>query len=317
MHHNMRNSVTSCSTSDYKTIKICFTQQLAHQVLSHHNMHHNTTWFLFCPSASHTGSDTPPPHVCCVQALNSIASQTGFGVTDTTNGVINTTTLDDVLSYNVVPGQALTTADFTNGMKLKNMKGETLVVAVRGSSAARMALAGDATAMIMINNATIVKGDIAAGKAIIHEVDMILLPRTYQAVLDSITTGDLAATSEDPLADLEMSSSSDVDDMSSSTMDDPLAGLIASAGDVETEDVEDMPANATIMMAATTKPTPVVASPAPATATVVAATPRPATTTAAITSTATPATVAPQQSGATTAFLSAMLVAVPALTLLL
>eukprot|EP00877_Chromochloris_zofingiensis_P011043 jgi/Chrzof1/6192/Cz17g15010.t1 len=250
-------------------------------------------------------------------ALNSIASQTGFGVTDTTNGVINTTTLDDVLSYNVVPGQALTTADFTNGMKLKNMKGETLVVAVRGSSAARMALAGDATAMIMINNATIVKGDIAAGKAIIHEVDMILLPRTYQAVLDSITTGDLAATSEDPLADLEMSSSSDVDDMSSSTMDDPLAGLIASAGDVETEDVEDMPANATIMMAATTKPTPVVASPAPATATVVAATPRPATTTAAITSTATPATVAPQQSGATTAFLSAMLVAVPALTLLL
>lgn len=71
--------------------------------------------------------------------------------------------LDQVVRYHVLP-EEVTSAQLTDGMKLKTLQGGTLTVSV------------DDDGHIKIDDATLVTGDIFASNGVIHIIDAVLLP---------------------------------------------------------------------------------------------------------------------------------------------
>ncbi|KAI8463011.1 MAG: Mdm33 family-domain-containing protein [Monoraphidium minutum] len=85
---------------------------------------------------------------------------------------------NSVFSYNVVPGKALLTSGLVNGATLATSNGETLAITVEGGVA-------------RVNGHRILKGNIVAGRAIVHVVDGVLLPPDLVEMLGATTsTGD-------------------------------------------------------------------------------------------------------------------------------
>lgn len=78
--------------------------------------------------------------------------------------------LTEVLSYHLVPGAALKASDLENNMKLDTaLEGKKLKIKVSNKgSLAVMTVAGQ--------KAKVVAADLHAGKAVVHVVDMVLLP---------------------------------------------------------------------------------------------------------------------------------------------
>jgi len=67
-----------------------------------------------------------------------------------------------ILTYHVVPGRVMA-ADVTKLDSAKTVNGETLTIKVSGNS-------------VMVNEAKVVKTDIAASNGVIHVIDMVVLP---------------------------------------------------------------------------------------------------------------------------------------------
>lgn len=80
----------------------------------------------------------------------------------------NRETLRRVLTYHVVPGR-VTAAQVVNITSAKAVSGDSLTIKVNGGA-------------VMIDNARVVKTDIAAANGVIHVVDTVLLP-ARQAVI--------------------------------------------------------------------------------------------------------------------------------------
>ncbi|GBF95539.1 hypothetical protein Rsub_08520 [Raphidocelis subcapitata] len=98
-----------------------------------------------------------------------------------------------VLSYSVVPGRALLTSALTDGTTLTTQSGDELAVTVKNG-------------VVSINDKPITTGNIIAGKAIVHELDGILLPQELADMLaltttdDAATAGDVAGVGSTPAA---------------------------------------------------------------------------------------------------------------------
>jgi uncharacterized surface protein with fasciclin (FAS1) repeats len=74
----------------------------------------------------------------------------------------NKAMLRRVLTYHVVPGKVLA-ADVVKMSSAKAVSGDTLLIAVNGGT-------------VMVDNARIVKTDVAASNGVIHVIDTVLLP---------------------------------------------------------------------------------------------------------------------------------------------
>ncbi len=68
-----------------------------------------------------------------------------------------------ILSYHVVPDQALTSSDLEDGMTLNTVQGDTLEVTVQGDQ-------------VMVGDATIVQADQRASNGVLHVIDSVLMP---------------------------------------------------------------------------------------------------------------------------------------------
>jgi len=82
----------------------------------------------------------------------------------------NSTLVAVLLSYHVVPGQALEAADLTDGMKLDTLLGESgdpLTVSIEDDGVEIEAVGSTATVLVP---------DVAAGQAVVHVIDEVLLP---------------------------------------------------------------------------------------------------------------------------------------------
>lgn len=97
--------------------------------------------------------------------------------------------VNDVFSTAVIPGKVLTLADLKDGMKLTTLNGNQVTVKVAQTAK------GPA---YFINKARITDGNIVAGKAIIHEMNSIVVPQEYQDMLDALVPADesVVATSD-------------------------------------------------------------------------------------------------------------------------
>ncbi|NLV85545.1 MAG: fasciclin domain-containing protein [Spirochaetales bacterium] len=107
------------------------------------------------------------------------------GLSITAEDLLNHPQLADVLLYHVVPGQVMSTS-LSNGMTAETLGGETLTV--------------DLTDGVKINASNVTTPDILAKNGVIHVIDQVLVPDTFQlapatAPLPSIV--DIAVGSED------------------------------------------------------------------------------------------------------------------------
>lgn len=107
------------------------------------------------------------------------------GLNITAEDLLGHPQLADVLLYHVVPGQVMSTS-LSNGMTAETLGGETLTV--------------DLTDGVKINASNVTTPDILAKNGVIHVIDQVLVPDTFQlapatAPLPSIV--DIAVGSED------------------------------------------------------------------------------------------------------------------------
>lgn len=107
------------------------------------------------------------------------------GLSITAEDLLNHPQLADVLLYHVVSGQVMSTS-LSNGMTAETLGGETLTV--------------DLTDGVKINASNVTTPDILAKNGVIHVIDQVLVPDTFQlapatAPLPSIV--DIAVGSED------------------------------------------------------------------------------------------------------------------------
>ena len=103
----------------------------------------------------------------------------------TADDLLNNAQLTDVLLYHVVAGKVMST-DLQNGMTAETLSGQTIAV--------------DLTDGVKINNSTVVGADIEASNGVIHVIDSVLVPVTFQLapaafVVPSIV--DIAVSSPD------------------------------------------------------------------------------------------------------------------------
>ncbi|WIA41281.1 hypothetical protein OEZ86_004885 [Tetradesmus obliquus] len=92
--------------------------------------------------------------------------------------------VNDVFSTAVIPTQVLTLADLKDGMSLPTLNGNIVKVTIKQTAS------GPA---YYINKARITRGNIKAGKAIIHEMSSIVVPPEYQDMLDALVPADDSA----------------------------------------------------------------------------------------------------------------------------
>jgi transforming growth factor-beta-induced protein len=83
----------------------------------------------------------------------------------TADDLLNNAQLTDVLLYHVVAGKVMST-DLQNGMTAETLSGQTIAV--------------DLTDGVKINNSSVVGADIEASNGIIHVIDSVLVPVTFQ-----------------------------------------------------------------------------------------------------------------------------------------
>lgn len=89
-----------------------------------------------------------------------------------------------VLSYHLIPGQALTAAQLSNGQTLQTGdQGETLTV-VKSAGGVEFDPTGPGAP-----NARVVQADIAAGKAVVHVIDQVLIPANANLALPAAPAG--------------------------------------------------------------------------------------------------------------------------------
>jgi transforming growth factor-beta-induced protein len=103
----------------------------------------------------------------------------------TAEDLLNQPQLADVLLYHVVAGEVMS-ADLQNGMTAETLGGQTITV--------------DLTDGVYINDSSVVTADIKASNGVIHVIDSVLIPETFQlapiaAPLPSIV--DIAVSSPD------------------------------------------------------------------------------------------------------------------------
>ena len=115
------------------------------------------------------------------EAFEALLSALGITAED----LLNHPQLADVLLYHVVSGSILST-DLQDGMTAETLGGQTITV--------------DLTDGVKINNSSVVAADIEASNGVIHVIDSVLIPETFQLtpaaqVLPSIV--DIAVSSPD------------------------------------------------------------------------------------------------------------------------
>lgn len=85
---------------------------------------------------------------------------------DTLNKLLaNVTALTDVLTYHVVPGTVFS-AGLTNGEQPKTVEGKMLTIAIGNDG-------------VMVNNAKVEEADLACTNGVIHVIDTVLLPPSF------------------------------------------------------------------------------------------------------------------------------------------
>jgi len=90
--------------------------------------------------------------------------------------------LSEVLTYHVVPGQAIASGDIQDGQTVETLEGETLEFSV-----------SDGT--VQVNGATVTTADVEASNGVVHIVDGVLL-ETVDAVDRAVLTPQLATTAD-------------------------------------------------------------------------------------------------------------------------
>ncbi|HKL88098.1 MAG TPA: fasciclin domain-containing protein [Salinibacter sp.] len=90
--------------------------------------------------------------------------------------------LSEVLTYHVVPGQAIASGDIQDGQTVETLEGETLEFSV-----------SDGT--VQVNGATVTTADVEASNGVVHIVDSVLL-ETVDAVDRAVLTPQLATTAD-------------------------------------------------------------------------------------------------------------------------
>ncbi|KAF8056829.1 hypothetical protein HT031_006172 [Scenedesmus sp. PABB004] len=114
-------------------------------------------------------------------ALQPLADAVGG---DLTSALGDPAQVNDVFSTSVIPGAALRLADLKDGQTLTTLNGNTVTVKVVNAAG------GPA---YFINSARIAAGNIAAGKAVIHEMSSLVVPPEYQDMLDTLAPASGAA----------------------------------------------------------------------------------------------------------------------------
>jgi PGF-CTERM protein len=74
----------------------------------------------------------------------------------------NKTLLTAVLTYHVVPGEAMS-SDLKNGMSVKTVEGSDVKITIDSAG-------------VMVNNAKVIKADIKASNGVVHVIDAVILP---------------------------------------------------------------------------------------------------------------------------------------------
>ena len=90
--------------------------------------------------------------------------------------------LSEVLTYHVVPGQAIASGDIQDGQTVETLEGETLEFSVSGGT-------------VQVNGATVTTADVEASNGVVHIVDGVLL-ETVDAVDRAVLTPQLATTAD-------------------------------------------------------------------------------------------------------------------------
>ena len=90
--------------------------------------------------------------------------------------------LSEVLTYHVVPGQAIASGDIQDGQTVETLEGETLEFSVSNGT-------------VQVNGATVTTADVEASNGVVHVVDGVLL-ETVDAVDRAILTPQLATTAD-------------------------------------------------------------------------------------------------------------------------
>ena len=94
----------------------------------------------------------------------------------------NADLLSEVLTYHVVPGQAIAAGDIQDGQTVETLEGETLEFSVSNGT-------------VQVNGATVTTADVEASNGVVHVVDGVLL-ETVDAVDRAILTPQLATTAD-------------------------------------------------------------------------------------------------------------------------
>ena len=92
----------------------------------------------------------------------------------------NSELLSEVLTYHVVPGQAIASGDIQDGQTVTTLEGDTLRFSVDGNS-------------VQVNGASVTTADLQASNGVVHVIDEVML-ETVDAVDRAVLTPQLSTT---------------------------------------------------------------------------------------------------------------------------